>query len=398
MPAPMTLDVEKLRNDTPGCGEVLHFNNAGSSLMPEPVLRATVGHLELEARIGGYEAAAREQEALERVYGATARMLGCAADEVAVIENATRAWDMAFYSIPFAPGDRILTAQAEYASNYIAYLQVTRKMGAVVEPVPSDEHGQISIPALRDMIDERVKLIAITHVPTNGGLVNPAKEVGEVAREADCLYLLDACQSAGQMPLDVGEIGCDMLSATGRKYLRGPRGTGFLYVRREVLEHLEPPFLDLHAAEWTASDRFEIRPDARRFENWETNFAGKVGLGVAVDYALDIGLEAIRDRVYALAESLRISLTDIPGVAVRDIGKERCGIVTFTAEGRSAGEIKDALAARAINVSVAPPASTLLDSEARNLGEMVRASVHYFNTDQEIERFCATLDEVVRGS
>ncbi len=398
MPAPMTLDVEKLRNDTPGCGEVLHFNNAGSSLMPEPVLRATVGHLELEARIGGYEAAAREQEALERVYGATARMLGCAADEVAVIENATRAWDMAFYSILFEAGDRILSAQAEYASNYIAYLQVARKTGAVVEPVPSDEHGQISIPALRDMIDERVKLIAITHVPTNGGLVNPAKEVGEVAREADCLYLLDACQSAGQMPLDVGEIGCDMLSATGRKYLRGPRGTGFLYVRREVLEHLEPPFLDLHAAEWTASDRFEIRPDARRFENWETNFAGKVGLGVAVDYALDIGLEAIRDRVYALAESLRISLTDIPGVAVRDIGKERCGIVTFTAEGRSAGEIKDALAARAINVSVAPPASTLLDSEARNLGEMVRASVHYFNTDQEIERFCATLDEVVRGS
>ncbi|MBA2344508.1 MAG: aminotransferase class V-fold PLP-dependent enzyme [Rubrobacter sp.] len=394
----MTLDVEKLRNDTPGCGEVLHFNNAGSSLMPEPVLRATVGHLELEARIGGYEAAAREQEALERVYGATARMLGCAADEVAVIENATRAWDMAFYSIPFEAGDRILSAQAEYASNYIAYLQVARKTGAVVEPVPSDEHGQISIPALRDMIDERVKLIAITHVPTNGGLVNPAKEVGEVAREADCLYLLDACQSAGQMPLDVGEIGCDMLSATGRKYLRGPRGTGFLYVRREVLEHLEPPFLDLHAAEWTASDRFEIRPDARRFENWETNFAGKVGLGVAVDYALDIGLEAIRDRVYALAESLRISLTDIPGVAVRDIGKERCGIVTFTAEGRSAGEIKDVLAARAINVSVAPPASTLLDSEARNLGEMVRASVHYFNTDQEIERFCATLDEVVRGS
>ncbi len=398
MPAPMTLDVEKLRNDTPGCGEVLHFNNAGSSLMPEPVLRATVGHLELEARIGGYEAAAREQEALERVYGATARMLGCAADEVAVIENATRAWDMAFYSILFEAGDRILSAQAEYASNYIAYLQVARKTGAVVEPVPSDEHGQISIPALRDMIDERVKLIAITHVPTNGGLVNPAKEVGEVAREADCLYLLDACQSAGQMPLDVGEIGCDMLSATGRKYLRGPRGTGFLYVRREVLEHLEPPFLDLHAAEWTASDRFEIRPDARRFENWETNFAGKVGLGVAVDYALDIGLEAIRDRVYALAESLRISLTDIPGVAVRDIGKERCGIVTFTAEGRSAGEIKDVLAARAINVSVAPPASTLLDSEARNLGEMVRASVHYFNTDQEIERFCATLDEVVRGS
>ncbi len=390
-----TLDVEEARRDTPGCRDVLHFNNAGSSLMPEPVLRATVGHLELEARIGGYEAAAREVEALERVYGACARMLGCDPGEIAVVENATRAWDMAFYSIPFEPGDRILTAQAEYASNYIAYLQVAKRTGAVVEPVPSDEHGQLSVDALRKMMDERVKLVAMTHVPTNGGLVNQAKEVGEVARAAGCLYLLDACQSAGQMPLDVGEIDCDMLSATGRKYLRGPRGTGFLYVRREVLERLEPPFLDLHAARWTARDRYEIRPDARRFDNWEANFAGKVGLGVAVDYALDLGLGAIRDRVYALADGLRARLADIPGVAVRDLGKERCGIVTFTAEGKSPDEVKSALSDQAMNVSVSPPASTLLDSEARGLGEMVRASVHYFNTEEEVEWFCATLAEIL---
>lgn len=398
MAEPKTLDIRAARKDTPGCEEVLHFNNAGSSLMPGPVLRATVEHLELEAKIGGYEAAAREEEALERVYGACARMLGCAAEEIAVVENATRAWDMAFYSIPFGPGDRILTAQAEYASNYIAYLQVARKTGAVVEAVPSDEHGQVSIPALRDMVDGRVKLIAITHVPTNGGLVNPAKAVGEIAREVNCLYLLDACQSAGQMPLDVGEIGCDMLSATGRKYLRGPRGTGFLYVGRDVLERLEPPFLDLHAAEWTGRDRFEIRPDARRFENWETNFAGKVGLGVAVDYALGLGLEVVRDRVYDLAGRLRARLSEVPGITVRDLGEERCGIVTFTAEGREADDIKAALSRHAINVSVVPPASTRLDSEARGLGIMVRASVHYFNTADEVELFCATLGDVTRGS
>jgi cysteine desulfurase / selenocysteine lyase len=388
-------DLSRARRDTPGCEEVLHFNNAGASLMPQPVLDATVSHLRLEARIGGYEAAGRSREAIERIYDASAALIGCDRDEIAVVENATRAWDMAFYSIPLGPGDRILTAMAEYASNYIAFLQVARRTGAKVEPVPNDEHGQLSVEALREMVDERVKLIAITHVPTNGGLVNPAAEVGKVAREAGVLYLLDACQSIGQVPVDVETIGCDMLSATGRKYLRGPRGTGFLYVRRGVIEDLEPPFLDLHAAEWTGEESFEIRPDARRFENWETNFAGKVGLGVAVDYAIGWGLEAIWERVRTLAEGLRSRLSDLPGVEVRDLGAERCGIVTFSAEGHAAEDVSRRLSAEAINTSVAPPSSTLLDTEDRNLGPLVRASVHYYNTEEEVSRFCEALEEVI---
>jgi cysteine desulfurase / selenocysteine lyase len=385
-------DLARARRDTPGCEEVIHFNNAGASLMPEPVLDATVSHLKLEAAIGGYEAAARAHETIERVYGATADLINCDPDEIAVIENATRAWDMAFYSIPLGSGDRILTARAEYASNYIAYLQVARRTGAKVEPIPNDEHGQLSVEALREMVDERVKLISITHVPTNGGLVNPAAAVGEVAREAGILYLLDACQSVGQVPIDVESIGCDMLSATGRKYLRGPRGTGFLYVRRDLLEDLEPPFLDLHAAEWTGKESYEIRGDARRFENWEANVAGKAGLGVAIDYALGWGLDAIWGRVRMLAENLRSRLGDLPGVEVRDLGAERCGIVTFGVEGHSAGDVSRRLSGEGINTSVSPRSSTLLDTEDRNLDDLVRASVHYYNTEEEVSRFCEAVE------
>lgn len=391
----MTIDLGRARRETPGSERVLHFNNAGSALMPQPVLDAQIEHLQLEAQIGGYESAARARDTVERVYGAAAELIGAKTDEIAIVENATRAWDMAFYSIPFEPGDRILTAMSEYASNYIAYLQVARRTGAVVEVIPNDEHGQTSVDALSGMLDDHVKLISITHVPTNGGLVNPANAIGQVAREAGILYLVDACQSVGHLPVDVNEMGCDMLSTTGRKYLRGPRGTGFLYVRDEVLEGLEPVFLDLHAASWVDKDRYEIVGNAKRFENWETNYAAKIGLGVAIDYALGWGIENIWERVQSLADRLRGELSSIPGVTVRDLGEVRCGIVTFDVVGRDVADIKTALERHDINVTASRPPSTRLDMEARGIDGLVRASVHYYNSEDEVSRFCEVLEGIV---
>lgn len=391
----MPFDQRRALEDTPGCAHVLHFNNAGASLMPRPVLDATIAHLQLEANIGGYEAAEQAHNAIEHVYDAVAALINCSRDEVAFVENATRAWDMAFYALSFQPGDRILTGMSEYASNYIAFLQVARKSGAVIEVIPNDAHGQISVDALRRAVDERVKLIAVSHVPTNGGLVNPVAEIGKVARAHNILYLVDACQSVGQMPIDVHAISCDMLSATGRKYLRGPRGTGFLYVRKDILAQLEPPFLDLHAAQWVSRDTYEMSPNARRFETWETNVAGKIGLGVAIDYALQWDMQTTWRRIKNLAYQLRTHLSPLPGVIVRDKGVTQCGIVTFTVEDRTPAEIQQALKTQHINVSVSDKYSTLLDMEARSLENVVRASVHYYNSEEEVERFCRTVETLL---
>jgi cysteine desulfurase/selenocysteine lyase len=380
------IDVDLARADTPGCAHVAHLNNAGAALAPAPVLAAVVDHLEREAEIGGYEAAAERAERLERAYDAIAALIGCERDEVGVVENATRAWDMAFYAMRFAPGDRILTTQAEYASNYIALRQVADRTGAVIERIPDDPSGQVDVDALEGMLDERVKLVSLVHVPSHGGLVNPAAAVGRVTRAASVPLLLDACQSVGQMPVDVREIGCDILSATGRKFLRGPRGTGFLYVRRELIERLEPPLLDVHAAEWLDDGSYRVRPDARRFENWEAYQAGKVGLGVAVDYALAVGLNAIRDRVYALAAALRERLEDVPGVTGHDVGRERGAIVTFSVAGRSAQDVAAALRAQRVNVSVSPRSYSVSDFVGRGLPDIVRASVHYYNVEAELDR------------
>lgn len=387
----MSIDIDRIRAETPGVAEVTHLLASGSSLMPDTVVNAIVEHTLLEARIGGYEAQFEQSAQLDAVYDDIASLIGANRREIAVVENATVAWCQIFYALPLNPGDRVLTCEAEYAANYVAFLQRAKRDGIIIEIVPSDETGAVDLEVMQAMIDDRVALIAMTWIPTNGGLVNPAADVGKIARQHKIPFLLDGCQAVGQMPVDVEQLGCDFLSATGRKFLRGPRGTGFLYVRQDRIETLEPAMIDHFAAPWTEMDRYELRSDARRFETWENSYALRAGLGAAAVYAMTIGLGVIQERAWRLANELRGKLTDLKGAKLHDIGAERCAIVSFTVDGLVAGEAVDNLHAQGICIGTSDPSSTRIDAQSRHLPTVMRAAPHYYNTSEELDLLVAAL-------
>ncbi|HKK44519.1 MAG TPA: aminotransferase class V-fold PLP-dependent enzyme [Balneolaceae bacterium] len=389
------MNIEQLRSDTPGTDNVIHFNNAGASLMPQQVVTAINSYLKQELHHGGYETARHYHSDLENIYEHIAGFINGETEEIALLENATEAWNMAFYSIDFEDGDRILTSVSEYASNFINYLHLKKRIKATIDVIPNDQYGQTSVESLEKMMDERVKLVSITHIPTNNGLVNPIEKIGAITQNYDCFFLVDACQSVGQYPIDVQQIKCDMLSATGRKYLRGPRGTGFLYISQEKIQRLIPPFLDLHSAAWIDENHYKIREDSRRFENWESNKAAQIGLGAAIRYAADIGIDNIWKRVTYLADYLRNLLSEIPKVTVQDIGQTQCGIVTFTVDSLQPKVVQKKLSDKNINVNTSNKSSTLIDMQKRNLEELVRASIHYYNTEKEIEQMATALRSII---
>ena len=384
------IDIDTVRAETPGCSEVVHLNNAGAALPPRAVLSASIDFLEAEARLGGYEAATSRAEELNRVYQAGARLLGCAPSELAFTTSATQAWMSALCAVPLEPGDRVLATTAEYVSNAFGLARL-RERGVEVTIVPNDEHGQTSVEALTNLLDDKVKLVCATHIPTGGGIVNPVVEIGKATKQAGALYLVDATQSVGQMTLRVDELGCDFLALTGRKYLRGPRGTGLLYVSSNLNELDDPVFMDGRSARWIDDWSYEPYPGARRFETFEASMAAKAGLGVAIEYALDFGIDAINKRIQVLAESLRQRLADAPFVRSVEGTGVQSGIVPFAVEGRSSEAVVAALRAWGINTSVIEPLPSGFDPEGRNSQSLVRASVHYYNTEDELDDVVATI-------
>jgi len=390
------MDLNRLRADTPGCAHRIHLNNAGASLMPRPVLAAIRDHLELEARIGGYEAAAEAAPQIDAAYAAVADLLGTSSGNVAFTEHATAAFVQALSAVPMRRGDVVLTTLSDYVSNQIQYLSLAERLGVEVVRAPDAPEGGVDVQAMGELIHRRrPKLVAVTHVPANSGLVQDVAAIGRMCRARDILYLVDACQSVGQMPVHPETLGCDFLSATARKFLRGPRGAGFLWVSDRALEAgLSPLFPDMRGADWVEGDLFQPAPDARRFETWEFAWALVLGTGAAARYALEVGLDETSERVRALAAGLRERLPAIPGVRVLDRGAELCAIVTVAVAGWTPTDLATALRERGINTTGQARVDAVLDYDQKGVEGALRISPHYFNTDAELDALLGALGEL----
>jgi selenocysteine lyase/cysteine desulfurase len=393
-------DLARWRAETPGCEHLVHLNNAGAALVPRAVREAIDAHLDLEERLGGYEAAEDQAAQLHAAYDSVARLLGARARNIAVVQNSTVAYAQAISAFDFEPGDVVLTSRSDYASNQIMFLSLARRRGVEVVRAPDAAEGGVDPDAVRRLVSRRrPALVALTWVPTNSGLVQPVEAVGRICQEAGVPYLVDACQVVGQMPIDVQRLGCDYLAAAARKFLRGPRGVGFLYVSDQRLEAGAHPLLvDMHGATWVEADTFDLTPDARRFESWEFAYALVLGLGAAATYALDVGLENARHRACELAAYARARLALLPEVRVLDRGPELCAIVTAAVAGRDTKEIKLALRARGINTSSPEREDAVIDMDEKQASSALRISPHYYNTKEEIDMAIEALSDFLEHS
>ncbi len=391
------MDVAKLRADTPACLERVHLNNAGAALPPAPVVRAVREHFELECTLGGYEAADARADAIGDAYRSIGALIGAAPGNIALADSATAAYTQALTSIPFERGDVIVTTRNDYVSNQLQFLSLETRCGVRVRRAPDAAEGGVDVAAVERMVRHtRPRVVCVTHVPTNSGLVQDAESIGRICREHDVLYLVDACQSVGQMPVDVEALGCDYLSATSRKFLRGPRGAGFLYVSDRVLERgLGPLMIDLHGAEWLDAQNYRLVDSAKRFETFEFAWGHMLGMAEAARYALDLGLKAIEARVRALADRLRRRLAAIDGVRVLDRGPVLCGIVSAALPAQDPHAVMLALRARGINTGAQSRPSALLDFDMKGVQSSLRLSPHCYNTEEEIDSAVEALRDVL---
>lgn len=449
----------------------VHLNHAGASPLPQCVTDRVLQHLQLEQDLGGYAAQDAVAKELEHVYEDVARLIHArSSNEIALVESATVGWTRIFYAMAQQEETRlrkdrkhlhkanqktrriILVSEAEYAANVVAVCQWARdheENDWMVLAIPSSKtstqvsSGMVDLQVLAQMLSGKyayrdttgqpevldptnIAMVCITHVPTNSGIINPVESIGDLIGSfnqqrqqkegpelSSILYLVDACQSVGQLVVDVQKIQCHGLVATGRKYLRAPRGTGFLYVAQELLNrNIMPSHIDHFGCPVTSvpltttyTDGVQLQQEsvlpfaplssARRFEFWESNVANRLGMGEAVRYAMETGTSHIEHSILQLSVTLRRNLSMMTGIKVHHEESTKCGLVTFYCEFVSSKDLQAAMWEKGFELSVVPATSTPMDSSKTQVPDLLRASLTYFNTNKDLEAFCFTLSTFV---
>lgn len=386
--------ITRVRGQTPGLNGRIHFDNSGSALMPEPVIAALHRAIERDAAVGGYVAQEQQAAAMEGGYASLTKLLGGDVSDYAFVGSAVDGWTKAFYSLPLKSGDNIVTAYNEYCSNYIAYLQMKKNRGVEIRVARHAPTGGVDLEHLQALIDGRTALISISHMPSSSGEINPAEKVGEIARAAGVLYQLDACQSVGHVPVNVERIGCDIMTGTSRKFLRGPRGIGFLHVGKKARSVMEPVVLTNQSAEWTSASDYTLRQDARVFEAWERSVANQLGFSAAIDYLLELGVNEATAQIAQNAAYLRERIADMKNVKVECPANAASAIITFNVDGHTPSEVKNTLEQQNIAVQTASVVHTRLDLEERGITAAVRVSPHYYNDVGEMDTLLAALESL----
>lgn len=367
-----------------------YLNNAGSSLMSHETINSVIDHLSLECRVGGYRAASMCELQIEDFYGLAAKLVGAPSSTcIAFMDSASRAWNMALYGLPLCDGDEIVTLSSEFGTNLVSIFHFASKVGAKVTVLECDPSGFFDMSELRKCLERGARLIAISHVAAHASIVNPVEEIGKLVAQFEALYLVDGCQAAGQMDIDVVEIGCHAYTATGRKWLRGPRGTGFLYVKESSL--ISPLYVDLASADLAFGNDGKpsgvtIGSDARRFELWERSIASMIGLKVALSQYLALDQNDVHARMRTASLDLRKCISANSNLKLIGNEASNSSIVGFyTLDPSREDALKRAFEDAEIQISTMGDWDCPMHFPKNGAGSIFRLSPHYYTEHDTVD-------------
>ncbi len=375
-----------------------YLNHAACGLLPDAALHAMHGYALREQALGAYGAARQVQAEIEQLYQGIAATIHAQPQDIALTQGNSDGWSLVVSAMDWSGGGRILAPRSEWGGNLGILMQLSAQCGVQVEEIPSDADGAVDLEALETLLRTPASLVVLTWMPANSPLVQPAEAVGALCAQAGVPLLVDAAQAVGQWPVDVRQLQCAALTAPGRKWLRGPRGTGFVYVHPDFLPRLRPLTADHFSRPWQTGNTWTYRADARRLEQSEASVALRLGLGAALAAWNALGMERIHGEIQKRADWLRDGLDCLPGIRAHRSGRHASsGIVTLECSRHDAAALHRGLQERGVEAALSPVAFTPWDMQARGLSAVLRLSAGHDTAWGSLQYCLDALAEVLES-